>query len=118
VPRRYPKRHWKPSKNHDRPWNSLPYRNWRKAVLKRDKFQCQWPGCPCKKKRKKALKVHHIRPWAQFPSLRYDVDNGITLCKDKHDEIKGEEMNYLQLFITLVHQNKKGKKKNGPNSSS
>ena len=32
------------------------YKDFRKSVLKRDKFKCQMPGC----KNKKNLQVHHI----------------------------------------------------------
>ena len=30
------------------------------------------------------LHAHHVREWEYFPALRYDVDNGITLCIPCH----------------------------------
>jgi len=52
---------------------------WRKAVLEHDKETCQKCGIT------KNLEAHHILPWALFPELRFEVENGITLCKTCHD---------------------------------
>lgn len=57
------------------------YRRWRRAVLRRDKFTCQHCGTPRGNGR---LHSHHIRPYAEHPELRYDVSNGITLCRACH----------------------------------
>jgi len=51
---------------------------WRQAVLKRDNYTCR--GCGCKEK----LTCHHIKSWAKYRDLRYDMDNGIVLCVDCH----------------------------------
>jgi len=32
------------------------------------------------------LNAHHILSWATYSSERYNVDNGISLCKDCHME--------------------------------
>lgn len=58
--------------------NSPQYRNWRTEVLKRDNFTCQKCG------KRGALHVHHIKHWADNVKYRFDVENGITLCKDCH----------------------------------
>ena len=59
----------------------LEYRQWRRAVLKRD-------GCACVKcGARKKLHVDHIKPWATHPALRYTVSNGRTLCFGCHKEI-------------------------------
>lgn len=55
------------------------YKEWRKAVFKRDDYKCQM--CP---KRGGYLQADHIKPWAYFPELRYDVNNGRTLCLSCH----------------------------------
>lgn len=26
----------------------------------------------------------HIKPWSAHPELRYDIDNGRTICADRH----------------------------------
>lgn len=54
----------------------------RAAVLERDGFTCR--RCGCAPVGRWALPVHHIKPWARHPALRYDVDNGATLCKPCH----------------------------------
>lgn len=53
--------------------------NWRKAILIRDKFTCQLCGQIGHK-----LQAHHKKEWANFKELRYDLDNGVTLCEDCH----------------------------------
>ena len=53
------------------------YIQWRKDVYKRDGFKCQWPNCNQNRK----LNAHHIKNWANFPGLRFVIDNGITLLK-------------------------------------
>lgn len=72
-------------------------------VLKRDKHTCQM----CKCKTRKKLEVHHIMTWANASSLRYDVGNGITLCKDCHKSITGKEVHFQSYFLALVRKNGK-----------
>lgn len=74
------------------------YIKWRKDVYKRDNFKCQWPHCINKTK----LNAHHIKNWADFPGLRFLVDNGITLCRTHHDMIKGMEESYASTFMRMV----------------
>ena len=62
--------------------NSKEYKEWRLAVFKRDNYKC----CCCNKTGKK-LNAHHIKRWSEYPSLRYDIDNGITLCESCHKAI-------------------------------
>lgn len=59
----------------------LEYKLWVEAVFKRDNYTCQ----KCGKKGCK-LEAHHIFNWADYPELRYAIDNGITLCKKCHKE--------------------------------
>lgn len=54
-------------------------RAWTMAVFRRDKFRCRVVGCE-----ERRLQAHHIAPWADFPHLRFDVSNGVTLCKAHH----------------------------------
>jgi predicted restriction endonuclease len=81
-----------------RNFNDPQYKKWRKDVYKRDQYCCRWPNCNLKKK----LNAHHIRTWAQFPGLRFDVNNGITLCKYHHDLIKGMEAIYESTFLKIL----------------
>lgn len=59
--------------------NTPEYREWRKAVFKRDNYTCQCCG-----KKSKKLEAHHKYNYAEYPELRLDVDNGITLCENCH----------------------------------
>jgi hypothetical protein len=56
-----------------------PYRDWRNAVFSRDNWTCQ--VCSV---RGGYLEADHIKPWCAFPDLRYDVDNGRTVCRPCH----------------------------------
>lgn len=78
------------------------YTKWRKNVYQRDKHKCRWPNCTLKRK----LNAHHIRRWADFPGLRFDVNNGITLCKYHHDLIKGMEHIYESTFLRILANDK------------
>jgi 5-methylcytosine-specific restriction endonuclease McrA len=59
--------------------NNQDYFNWRKTIFERDNFTCQI----CKIKGK-FLHGHHIVGVYERFDLIYEVDNGITLCKDCH----------------------------------
>lgn len=74
------------------------YEKWRKDVLKRDRYKCQMPSC----KHKKYLQVHHIRKWSSASSLRFDIDNGITLCRYCHSKVNRNEVFYEKLFSEIV----------------
>ena len=58
---------------------SLDFRLWREAVFKRDNYICVW--CKIKGKR---LHPDHIKMFADYPSLRFEVLNGQTLCEPCH----------------------------------
>lgn len=77
------------------------YKTWRRQVLSRDRHKCQMPGCNCKIK----LQAHHIRRWADCVLTRYEVSNGITLCRDCHKRIYNNETAYILLFTRIVIEN-------------
>lgn len=60
---------------------SPEYKFWRQSVLSRDKYTCQ--GCG---KKSCDFHVHHIKEWCNYPELRYDINNGLTLCIECHKE--------------------------------
>jgi hypothetical protein len=70
--------------------NSLEYKFWREAVYKRDNYTCiicNTPGGWSKEQKKKIeLNADHIKRWALHPDLRFNVDNGRTLCIDCHQK--------------------------------
>lgn len=55
------------------------YKDWHKAVLKRDNYTCQ-----CCDNKNVPLNAHHILNFADNIDERYEIDNGICLCKDCH----------------------------------
>lgn len=52
---------------------------WREAVFARDNWTCQKTGI-----KGGTLHAHHIQNFADFPELRFAIDNGITLNKESH----------------------------------
>jgi hypothetical protein len=56
-----------------------PYKIWRTSVFIRDNYTCQNCG-QCGNK----LQAHHIELWSENKELRYELSNGITLCKPCH----------------------------------
>ena len=56
---------------------------WRKKVFERDNYTCTQCGKGGK------LQAHHIKRWADYPELRFDVSNGQTLCVGCHSKTEG-----------------------------
>ena len=67
------------SKGYKTKYNSLEYRNWRRDIFVRDEFTCQECGI-----KHIYITAHHIKSFAYYPKLRFDVNNGITLCEECH----------------------------------
>lgn len=63
----------------ERDRNDIRYKEWREGIFKRDDYTCK----KCKIKGY-ILHPHHIKNFAQYKKDRFDVNNGITLCKDCH----------------------------------
>jgi hypothetical protein len=73
--------------------NSREARTWRASVFERDDWTCQKCGRRSRKNNYLRIEAHHLRPFATFPQLRFEISNGLTLCKKCHDqEPKGKEI--------------------------
>lgn len=87
-------RGWKGGKSQERPkvQNTIQYKNWRMQVFERDGFSCIICGQVGGE-----LNAHHIKPWKDNIDLRFDINNGITLCEDCHKKIHSDKG--LMLFV-------------------
>lgn len=63
---------------------SIEYRIWRKAVFERDNYTCIWCGERNGNGHTVVLNADHIKPFADYPELRFAIDNGRTLCIKCH----------------------------------
>ncbi|MCF6256282.1 MAG: HNH endonuclease [Gammaproteobacteria bacterium] len=66
-----------------RSYNVSPKRqhtDWARMVVERDGYKCQKCG------ENTNLEAHHIWPQSWFPQFRYILKNGVTLCRQCHDE--------------------------------
>ena len=57
------------------------YREWRTKIFKADNFTCQNCGV-----QGGPLNAHHLKSFTQYPELRFDVNNGVTLCRECHNK--------------------------------
>lgn len=64
---------------------SEEYQDWRKKVFERDNFKCVKCGI------NGYVEADHIKPFALYPELRFDITNGQTLCKGCHKTKTSED---------------------------
>ena len=71
---------------------SFEYKEWRTAVFERDNYTCQ--ECKDRSGNGKTvyLEAHHIKSFKNHPKLRFDIENGQTLCKKCHKIISKKQM--------------------------
>jgi hypothetical protein len=99
---------WKCEKEHQskiRSISELPeawrrrrfYKGWRKRILKRDGFECKLCDSDIK------LVAHHIIEAKDNPGLRFELNNGITLCEKCHINIhKNDSHNYIESLQKVI----------------
>lgn len=92
------------------------YVRWSQEVKRRDFYTCAVCG------KQGGLNSHHLNGWNAYPDQRYDIDNGVTLCVEHHDDFhekygKGHNTKeqfdeYLKIYQALQKfAAKKAKKK-------
>ena len=64
---------------------SFEYKLWRKSVFKRDNWTCLVCGQVGGE-----LNAHHIKSFKDYPVLRFEISNGITMCRKCHQIGKKE----------------------------
>jgi hypothetical protein len=74
------------------------YANWRYQVYRRDKHICRINNNDCFGK----VEAHHILSFTHYPELRYNINNGITLCQAHHPLKRAEEKRLIPFFQGLV----------------
>lgn len=81
---------------------SAKYLDWRKSVFQRDNYVCA--SCKSRNGNGKTiwLEAHHIKKFQDYPELRYEINNGITLCKECHRQTKGNEKIFEVGFTKII----------------
>lgn len=75
--------------------------NWKGGISERDSQARTWAYNVISRDKKciecgsiEKLHAHHIKSYSEYPELRYDLDNGITLCSlhhaDRHPELASD----------------------------
>lgn len=85
--------------------NNTYYKEWIRKVFTRDNYTCQCCG-----KHGGNLNAHHLYNFSTHEDLRYNVDNGITLCEQCHlinypnsfHSIYGEKNNTPEQIINFI----------------
>lgn len=75
---------------------------WRNQIYKRDMWKCKINNKNCSGH----IEAHHILPWVDYPELRYDTNNGITLCHAHHPRKQKEVAQLSPYFYQLIGINK------------
>jgi len=74
------------------------HREWSQSVKNRDGWKCRISNQDCSGR----LEAHHILGWTDHPELRYEVNNGITLCHFHHPRKRKDEIRLSPYFSSLV----------------
>lgn len=69
---------------------SAEYRAWRKSVFDRDSYTCKCCGIKNGCGSAVWLEAHHIKNYSSNPDLRFEIENGVTLCKYCHMKFHNE----------------------------
>jgi hypothetical protein len=72
------------------------YELWRTKVFQRDNWTCH----TCRKVGG-YLEAHHIKSWRNYPSMRFSVENGITLCKNPCHRLANTEQRRLEKVVSI-----------------
>ena len=98
------KNHWRWMKDrtsvnmNERRWNTKACVEWREAIFTRDSHKCRIENEDCCV----YVEAHHILNWRDHPELRFNINNGITLCRAHHPRKRAEEKRLIPTFQELV----------------
>ena len=74
------------------------HREWSMQVKNRDGWRCKIDNHDCEGR----VVAHHILGWSSYPELRYEINNGITLCHAHHPLKRAEEKLMIPIFRGLL----------------
>jgi hypothetical protein len=77
---------WSETDKHLR--QSWEYKKWKAQVNLRDQFVCQ----DCRQKNSQI--AHHLDDWNFHPEKRFEIDNGLTLCRKCHAKRHKKDLNF------------------------
>lgn len=94
---------WKGGITRDKHANSQ-VKKWRQSVFKRDNYTCQNCGKRSGNGEKVYLEAHHILAWCNYPELRFELSNGMTLCKECHvvETRKYQKINWKNQYVKSI----------------
>lgn len=78
---------------------SIEWRKWRIKVFERDNYTCMFCWIKSIKWQYTRLEADHIKPFALFPELRFDINNWRTLCVECHSKTETYKKSLRQLKI-------------------
>ena len=81
---------------------SAQYKEWRRKVFERDNHTCQDCGIRCGNGKAVYLTPHHIKSFSRYPKLKFDVNNGITLCELCHCKVDKYRARFMKLEVQSV----------------
>ncbi len=84
---------------------SREYRMWRKSVFERDNWTCVFCN-----ERGGNLEADHIKPFAFYPELRFEIENGRTLCVPCHKKTPTHSSKKSQVAQVIMQANKRNRK--------
>jgi len=79
---------------------SSAYKDWHLSVKKRDGWKCMVADNFCNGR----VESHHIYVWKDYPDKRYDIENGITLCRKHHQDVRSRETENIGRFVMILVQ--------------
>jgi hypothetical protein len=76
---------WKPEKTQEERLGRRDlHTSFVRSVYKKDSFKCSI--CKSEQKKSNRLEAHHLYNWTDFPYLRFEINNNITMCQECHIE--------------------------------
>ena len=76
---------------------SQKYKLWRKIVFERDNYTCVECGISGSET---PLNADHIKPFAHYPELRFELSNGRTLCISCHEKTESYKNKFYEKAIS------------------